>query len=108
MNEPEARDQVKELASTQAIFLETTKVLIEGINVLADRVGSWTSYMGTVNETMGEYSALAKDLLDTHRAMLKAVGEMQVAINENTARLDAVITKFESYFGSGRGLEYDN
>ena len=94
--------------NAQANFIELTKVLIEGINLLADRVGNWTRYMGTVNETMHEYSDLAKDLLDTHRAMLKAVGEMQVAINENTARLDAVIVKFESYFGSGQGLDYDN
>jgi hypothetical protein len=108
MTEPKTKDQAKELASAQTNFLELTKVLIDGINLLADRVGNWTGYMGTVNETMHEYSDLAKDLLDTHRAMLKAVGEMQVAINENTARLDAVIVKFESYFGSGPGLEYDN
>lgn len=76
--------------------------------MLADQVGNWTSYMRVVNETMHEYSGLAKELLDTQRAMLKAVGEMQVAINENTARLDAVIMKFESYFGSGGGLEYEN
>jgi hypothetical protein len=108
MSDEKIVDQARELANTQATFVETTKVLIEGVNVLADQVGNWTSYMRVVNETMREYSGLAKDLLDTHRAMLKAVGEMQVAINENTARLDAVIVKFESYFGSGGGLEYEN
>jgi hypothetical protein len=108
MSDEKIMDQARELANTQATFVETTKVLIEGVNVLADQVGDWTSYMRVVNETMREYSGLAKDLLDTHRAMLKAVGEMQVAINENTARLDAVIVKFESYFGSGGGLEYEN
>ncbi|MDX6445104.1 MAG: hypothetical protein QOH71_2178 [Blastocatellia bacterium] len=108
MSDEKIMDQARELANTQATFVETTKVLIEGVNVLADQVGNWTSYMRVVNETMREYSGLAKDLLDTHRAMLKAVGEMQVAINENTARLDAVIVKFESYFGSGGGLEYEN
>ena len=108
MTEPETKEQAKELANAQANFIDLTKVLIEGINVLADRVGNWTGYMGTVNETMHEYSTLAKDLLDTHRAMLAAVGEVQVAINENTERLDAVMLKFESYFGSGSGLEYDN
>ena len=64
--------------------------------------------MRTVNETMHEYSDLAKELLDTHRAMLKAFGEMQAAINQNTDRLDTVIVKLESYFGSGDNLEYDN
>jgi hypothetical protein len=108
MSDEKIMDQARELANTQATFVETTKVLIEGVNVLADQVGNWTGYMRVVNETMREYSGLAKDLLDTHRAMLKAVGEMQVAINENTARLDAVIVKFESYFGSGGGLEYEN
>jgi hypothetical protein len=108
MSEEKIMGQAKELANTQATFVETTKVLIEGVNVLADQVGNWTSYMRVVNETMHEYSGLAKELLDTQRAMLKAVGEMQVAINENTARLDAVIVKFESYFGSGGGLEYEN
>jgi hypothetical protein len=108
MTEPQSFDQTNELANAQKNFIELTKVLIEGMSVLGDRVANWTSYMGTVNETMHEYSDLAKELLDTHRAMLAAVSEMQVAINENTARLDAVILRFESYFGSGPGLEYDN
>ncbi|MDX6382515.1 MAG: hypothetical protein QOK48_88 [Blastocatellia bacterium] len=108
MTEPHNRNQMDELASAQMNFKELTKILIDGMSVLADRVANWTNHMGTVNETMHEYSDLAKELLDTHRAMLAAVSEMQVAINENTARLDAVILRFESYFGSGPGLEYDN
>jgi len=40
--------------------------------------------------------------------MLTAFAEIQVAINQNTDRLDTVIVKFESYFGSGENLEYDN
>jgi len=102
------RDQAIDLATSQAKFVEIVKVTVEGMELLADRVSSWNKYMRTVNETMHEYSDLAKDLLDTHRAMLKAVGEMQVAINENTERLDAVLAKFDSYFGGGSGLEYDN
>ena len=108
MAERKSRDQAKELAESQAKFVETIKLMIEGMEILGERVGSWDKYMRTVNETMHEYSDLAKELLDTHRAMLKAFGEMQVAINQNTDRLDTVIVKLESYFGSGDNLEYDN
>lgn len=108
MTDPQSNDQASELANAQTNFIELTKILIEGMSVLGDRVANWTTHMGIVNETMHEYSDLAKELLDTHRAMLAAVSEMQIAINENTTRLDAVISRFESYFGSGPGLEYDN
>jgi hypothetical protein len=108
MAERKSRDQAKELAESQAKFVETIKLMIEGMEILGARVGNWDKYMRTVNETMHEYSDLAKELLDTHRAMLKAFGEMQVAINQNTDRLDTVIVKLESYFGSGDNLEYDN
>jgi hypothetical protein len=108
MAERKSRDQAKELAESQAKFVETIKLMIEGMEILGGRVGNWDKYMRTVNETMHEYSDLAKELLETHRAMLKAFGEMQVAINQNTDRLDTVIVKLESYFGSGDNLEYDN
>src|SRR5437879_898311 len=108
MTERKLKDQAKDLADSQAKFVETIKLMIEGMEILGERVGKWDKYMRTVNETMHEYSDLAKDLLDTHRSMLKAFGEMQVAIHENTERLGTVIVKLESYFGSGDSLEYDN
>ncbi len=108
MAERKSRDQAKELAASQAKFVETIELLIEGMEILGDKVGDWDKYMRTVNETMHEYSDLAKQLLDTHRSMLSAFAEIQVAINQNTDRLDTVIVKFERYFGSGENLEYDN
>src|SRR5207253_7581740 len=99
MAERKSRDQAKELAESQAKFVETIKLMIEGMEILGERVGNWDKYMRTVNETLHDYSDLAKELLETHRSMLKAFGEVQVAINQNTDRLDTVIVKLESYFG---------
>src|SRR5438552_694442 len=108
MAEHKSRDRAKELAANEARFVEVIKLSIGSMETLADRVGNWDQYMRTVNETMHEYSDLAKELLDTHRSMLSAFAEIQVAINQNTDRLDKVIVKLESYFGSGENLEYDN
>jgi len=57
---------------------------------------------------MERYADLCKELVETNRLMLKALGETQASINENTNRLDSFIGKLESYFGSGAGLEYEN
>lgn len=34
--------------------------------------------------------------------------ENTIALNENSERVDKFLTKFETYFGTDRGLELDN
>jgi len=40
--------------------------------------------------------------------IMKTSAETNASIDENSERMKALLTKVESYFGSGEGLEYDN
>jgi len=75
---------------------------------LTDRLERWIHVAESVTDQMERYADLCKELVETNRLMLKALGETQASINENTNRLDSFIGKLESYFGSGAGLEYEN
>jgi hypothetical protein len=69
--------------------------------------GSKIHFMMTVILIDSDYD-YAKTVQEALRAVLTAFAETQVTISENTDRLDRVVTKMESYFGDGTGLELEN
>jgi hypothetical protein len=48
------------------------------------------------------------NVLDALMSLQKVLTENTVALNENTERIDKFLTKFETYFGTDRGLEFEN
>jgi hypothetical protein len=57
---------------------------------------------------MHQQVELHKESLEALKALGRAVGECTVSTNENNERMDKLIMKVESYFGTGEGLNYDN
>jgi len=41
-------------------------------------------------------------------AIVETSAKTNANIDENSERMKALLTKVESYFGTGKGLEYDN
>jgi len=106
--EDEVGQFVRALLDSQGKFVEGGEKIIDSMVSLTDRLERWIHVAESVSEQMERYADLCKELVETNRLMLKALGNTQAAINENTNRLDNFIGKLESYFGSGAGLEYEN
>jgi len=106
--ENELGQYVHALLDSQGKFVEGAERIIDSMVSLTDRLERWIHVAESVTDQMERYADLCKELVETNRLMLKALGETQAAINENTNRLDSFIGKLESYFGSGAGLEYEN
>jgi hypothetical protein len=49
-----------------------------------------------------------KTIQDSLQALVPALSEAGVSWNENNERLDKLMKKMETHFGSEAGLEYDN
>ena len=57
---------------------------------------------------MDAHRAALKELVVAMEGIIKGSNENNLAIHDNTQQVRELVTKVESYFGSGTGLEYDN
>ena len=59
-------------------------------------------------ELMASQIEMLKEISAGMQAVVKGVGENNLAIQENTEQTRALLAKVDSYFGTTSGLDYDN
>jgi uncharacterized protein YhaN len=100
--------QAKRLAESQEKFVSTLYMLFEVLEGFQDYLTSLRGSFELQRQVMDAQSEEFKTTLNAFHALIKAFSESNVTVKENSEKLDQVIAKMESYFGSGAGLEYDN
>lgn len=107
--------QAQLIADSQQKFVETIRDLSGLIDALIDHQRSlmdyfdhWRKLFISSGDLMHQQLELHKESLEALKQLGKAVGESTVSTNENTDRLEKLIVKVESYFGTGEGLTYEN
>src|ERR1051325_8888045 len=107
--------QAELIAESQRKFVETIRdlsglidALIEHQRGLMDYLDHWRKLFISSGDLMHRQVELHKESLEALKALGKAVGECTLSTNENSERLDKLIVKMESYFGTGEGLNYEN
>jgi hypothetical protein len=108
MTEDKLIEAAHHLAESREQFVKEVRLAMEGFMSFSDRLRSFGEYLEArdakisagveVNTSVGEALASLVDLLK----------ENTIALNENTERLDRFLTKFETYFGTDRGLDLEN
>ena len=107
--------QAQLIADSQRKFVETIRdlsglieALIEHQRSLMGYLDHWRKLFISSGDLMHQQVELHKESLEALKALGRAVGECTVSTNENNERMDKLIVKVESYFGTGEGLNYDN
>jgi hypothetical protein len=108
MHRKEFDIQARRLTRCQDKFVTTMYMTFEVLEKLTDNLKSFRGYLDAVQEVMDAHAASSKALIDAHEAVLKAFTESSVTIHENSERIEKLIAKVDSYFGSTPGLDYDN
>ena len=103
------------IADSQEQFLETVRNLSQLVDSLIKHQSSFMSYLNTwrdlfvsSRDLMQEQLELHKESVEALKSVSRALAESTVSANENHERIEKMMVKIESYFGSGEGLEYDN
>jgi len=115
MTNEDLEKQAQLIADSQAKFLDTIRNLSQLVDSLIKHQSSFMSYLNTwrdlfvsSRDLMQEHLDIHKDSLEALKSVSKALAENAVSTHENNERLEKLITKFESYFGDGEGLNYEN
>lgn len=108
MTEEQFAAATDRLAKMQEQWIEGMRLNIETMKALSDRIHAFQEYLENHQAIIDSDYDYAKTVQEALRAVLTAFAETQVTISENTDRLDRVVTRMESYFGDGTGLELEN
>ena len=108
MTEEELVAAAQRLANAQEKFVEGVRLVVEAQMAVVQRIRDFEDFLHTSQMLEDSRDDEAKKILETYQTMVNAFVESSVALRENNERLDKVITKVESYFGSGEGLEHEN
>ena len=107
--------QAQLIADSQKKFVASIYDLSHLIDSLIQHQSSLMSYLKTwrdlfvsSGDLMHKQMELHKESLEALKALAKAVTESTVSTDESNERLEKLIGKVESYFGSGEGLDYEN
>ena len=115
MNETELAEQNARLAGAEEKFaavavlmLEQSDALVKIMKANREYLEQYQSTFVAHGELMAEQLTLLRDVTQGISALVKANAETVATTNENSDRMTTLLTKIESYFGSGTGLDYDN
>jgi len=115
MTEQQLNEGMQQLARFQQEFTHAVLLLVKTIKAqetyieaASNAFEAHTNTFDRNQEMMQAQSKALKELLVAMEALVKGTAENNLAINDNTKEVRELITKVESYFGSGTGLEYDN
>ncbi|HYW70961.1 MAG TPA: hypothetical protein VE961_08005 [Pyrinomonadaceae bacterium] len=115
MTSDDLERQAQLIAEAQAKFVETIRDLSALVDSLIDHQSSLMKYLGMWRDLFGASRDLMQEQMDLHResvealhTVAKAVAESAASTNENNDRIEKLLQKMESYFGSSEGLNYEN
>jgi DNA repair exonuclease SbcCD ATPase subunit len=108
MTEEQFTAATERLAKMQEQWIEGMRLNVETPKALSARIHSFQEYLDAHQAMIDKDYDYAKTVQETLQAVLTAFAETHATISENTLRLEKVITKMESYFGDGTGLEHEN
>ena len=98
----------KKFAASLIDFANYARLITDYLSDFKDYLQSWRALFGDTRDLMQEQVALHRESLEAYKALAKAITESHVSASENNERMEKLITKVESYFGDGTGLEHEN
>jgi len=107
--------QAQLIADSERKFVETIRDLSGLIDQLIQHQSTLMSYLKTWRDLFASSGDLFHKQIELHKESLealkylgKAVADGTVSTDANTERMEKLIVKMESYFGTGEGLDYEN
>ena len=108
MTEEQLAFAAERLANAQEKFVENVHLVIDAQKALIQRLRVFEDFLNISQELKDARNDESKQILDSFQALIKVFVESNVTINENSEHMDKLLTKMESYFGDGTGLEHEN
>jgi hypothetical protein len=108
MTEDKLIKAAQHLAESRERFIKEMQLAMEGFMTFSDRLRSFSDYLEARDAKINAGVAVNASVYESLASLVDVLKENTIALNENTERLDRFLTKFETYFGTDRGLDLEN
>jgi hypothetical protein len=96
------------LSTSREQFINQMRMIAEMFVAFQERLRAFEDYLDARDRHINAGIQLQSTVSESLERLVNLLTENTVALNENTERLDKFLTKFETYFGTDRGLELEN
>jgi len=108
MTEEKLIEAAHHLAESREEFVKHLQMTMEAFTGMSERLRTYSQFLDKRDELLAARMTLHDTVMDSLVALQKVLTENTLALNENTDRLEKFLTKFETYFSTDRGLEFEN
>ena len=96
------------LATSREQFINELRMVTESFVAFQERLRAFSDYLDARDRHINAGIQLQSVVSESLERLVDLLKENTIALNENSERIDKFLTKFETYFGTDRGLELDN
>jgi hypothetical protein len=96
------------LSTSREQFINELRMIGEIFGTFHERLRAFSNYLDARDANINAGVELQSSVSEALVRLVDLLKDNTVALNENTERVDKFLTKFETYFGTDRGLELDN
>jgi hypothetical protein len=108
MTEEKLIEAAHHLAESRERFVKEVQLAMEGFISFSERLRTFSEFLDARDAKIGAGIEINSSVYKSLASLVDLLKENTVALNENTERLDRFLTKFETYFGTERGLDFEN
>jgi hypothetical protein len=108
MTEEKLIEATHHLAESREQFVKELRLAMEGFMAFSDRLRTFSAYLDGRDAKINAGIEISASVHESLARLVELLKENTIALNENTERLDRFLTKFETYFGTERGLDLEN
>lgn len=96
------------MAESRDRFVKELQLVVNAFISFNERLRTYGEFLDKRDELIKARLEYHHDIQDSLTALVDHLATNSIALNETTDRLNEFMTRMDSYFGSGTGLEYDN
>lgn len=96
------------MVQAQENFTTSAEAVNDVTLALNDRVQHYDDIFNGMMDMIAKHNESAKNILELFPTFFAAFTETNANTEANNRKLDAFMLKMETYFGSDKGLDYDN
>jgi hypothetical protein len=108
MTEEKLIEAAHHLAESREQFVKELRLAVEGFMAFSDRLRTFGEYLDARDAKINAGVEINASVHESLARLVDLLKENTIALNENTERLDSFLKKFETYFGTERGLDFEN
>lgn len=108
MTEDKLIEAAHHLAESREQFVKEVQLAMEGFMSFSERLRTFGDYLDARDAKISAGIEINLSVQEALARLVDVLKENTIALNENTERLDTFLKKFETYFGTDRGLDLEN